>query len=286
MSGIDRNAHNMSGMLWEIERILKELHDNDKRLPKFLLMEYVSNILSKPHSGNFAEWQKYLSSIGYFNQVYTLDASNFGSPQKRVRTYMLSVLAPDEKRQRIVKAYFEAFNLEEAVPHEIKPLTAYLRTDYSVPIYKHEADLSNPNDTPSRKKILADNEVIFDGKAPTVKTIKTLTTKQDRNPTSGLLIYPEHTEGKSQYRNFTPRECFLLMGFDEDDFSVLLNNDFTIRKGRELYSREKYEKLAGNSIVVDVLIAIFKQVVELRDRLWAPTCLTVNGNERPYHKQE
>ena len=43
-SGIDRNAHNRSGMLWEVERILKELKELNKPLPKFLLMENVSNI--------------------------------------------------------------------------------------------------------------------------------------------------------------------------------------------------------------------------------------------------
>ena len=37
--GIDRNAHNRSGMLWEVERILKERVANQLELPKFLLME-------------------------------------------------------------------------------------------------------------------------------------------------------------------------------------------------------------------------------------------------------
>ena len=39
MSGIDRNAHNRSGMLWEVERILKEYELLNKPFPKFLLME-------------------------------------------------------------------------------------------------------------------------------------------------------------------------------------------------------------------------------------------------------
>ena len=106
MSGINRDAHNRSGMLWEVERLLKELHMGGKKLPKFLLMENVSNILSKPHRGNFAEWQQYLSSLGYINQVYTLNASHFGSPQTRIRTYMLSVLAPDIRRRLMVEQYF------------------------------------------------------------------------------------------------------------------------------------------------------------------------------------
>lgn len=285
MSGIDRDAHNRSGMLWEVERLLKELHSAGNKLPKFLLMENVSNILSKAHKGNFAEWQQYLSSLGYVNQVYTLDSSKFGSPQKRIRTYMLSVLAPDEKRKRIVTTYFGENDLEKMKAMEIKPLSGFLRTDYSQAVYKEEADCSNPNDTPSRRKIYEDNEVVFDGKKTTAKTINTLTTKQDRNPTSGLILYPSHAQGKSKYRNFTPRECFMLMGFDEKDFSILKESNFPIRQGRELYSREKMERLAGNSIVVDVLVSIFGQVIALKEMLWSSSYLPVNGKKRTYNKK-
>ena len=103
MSGIDRNAHNRSGMLWEVERILKEYVTLGKKLPNFLLMENVSNILSEAHRHNFKEWQDYLSSIGYVNQVYTLNAVNFGIPQTRERTYMISVLANTKEKKKEVK---------------------------------------------------------------------------------------------------------------------------------------------------------------------------------------
>lgn len=268
MSGIDRDANNRSGMLWEVERILKELRDAGRKLPKFLLMENVSNILSSTHRDNFSEWKGFLRALGYVNKVYTLDSSNFGSPQKRKRTYMLSVLCPDERRTRVVSEYFEKNDLEKADPMPVPPLENYLRTDYSVPKYKAEADLSNMNDTPSRRRIFEDNEIIYDGTKCTVEKIKTLTTKQDRNPTSGILLYPEHKEGKSEYRNITPRECFMLMGFDESDYEILMENSLSLNISKPLYARERCEKLAGNSIVVDVLMAIFKQVDEINELIW------------------
>ena len=58
-SGIDRDANNRSTSLWEIERILKEFVEIGKALPKFLLMENVSNILSSKHIKNFNEWQNF-----------------------------------------------------------------------------------------------------------------------------------------------------------------------------------------------------------------------------------
>ena len=45
-------------------------------------------------------------------------------------------------------------------------------------------------------------------------------------------------------------------------FLKLLNN-ISIKKNQFLYSKERCEKLAGNSIVVDVLMAIFKQVDDI-----------------------
>ena len=104
---------------------------------------------------------------------------------------------------------------------------------------------------------------MYDGKSCVLETVNTLTTKQDRHPTAGLVLYPEHGIGKSQYRNFTPRECFLLMGFDEQDYEILVQNNIRIKKNQFLYSKERCEKLAGNSIVVDVLMAIFKQVDDI-----------------------
>ncbi|SEU01138.1 DNA (cytosine-5-)-methyltransferase [Enterocloster clostridioformis] len=286
MSGIDRTANNRSGMLWEVERILKEMHEAKRKLPKFLLMENVSNILSKTHFGNFKEWQDFLEELGYVNKVYMLNAANFGSPQKRVRTYMLSVFCPDERRKKVVQSYFEKNDLEKQEPMKRRDIKTCFRTDYSIKQYKIEADISNMNDTPSRRKIFEDNEIVFDGIRFVTDSVNTLTTKQDRNPTSGLIVYPEHAPGKSIYRNFTPRECFLLMGFDEQDYESVAANNIFIRKDKLLYSRERFEKLAGNSIVVDVLVAIFAQVDQLNTMLWNGAYIPRNGEKRKYKKHK
>lgn len=267
MSGINRDANNRSGMLWEVERILKELVEAGRKPPQFLLMENVSNILSETHRYNFEEWKEYLTSIGYTHQVYTLNATNFGIPQKRVRVYMLSVYTKDVHKKERVERYFEKNNLERKAKKPTAPLVNFFRTDYTVAKYREEADISNPNFTPSRKRIFDDNEIIFDGEKATCVAVKTITTKQDRNPNSGLLRYKGNNINKAPYRNLTPRECFLLMGFDEQDFQALMDNDFEIKKNHLFFSREKLIKLAGNSIVVDVLEAIFTQVIYIKEHI-------------------
>lgn len=52
-------------------------------------------------------------------------------------------------------------------------------------------------------------------------------------------------------RKLTPRECFRLMGVDDSDIDKLLNSGIS---NAQLY------KMAGNSIVVDVLAAIFDKM--------------------------
>ena len=65
----------------------------------------------------------------------------------------------------------------------------------------------------------------------------------------------------------TPRECFMLMGFDEKDFQILVDNDFYIGKNKNFFVYSKLYKLAGNSIVVNVLEYIFKQVEYINDNI-------------------
>ena len=272
-SGIARNAHNRSGMLWEVERILLEMSEQDKELPRFLLMENVTNILSKTHKEDFGDWKATLENLGYYNHIYRLNSKNFGIPQKRERAYMISVLCKNNSTSiNSVKQYFEEHNLEKDEAKKLKQrdltLKDILCLDYkSVPKYKIEADASKPNDTLSRKKILEDNDMLYDGKKINEIIVNTVTTKQDRNPNSGLITYKNYARGKTKWRYLTPRECFKLMGFDESDFDKVISDNPMVTKSRRLYSTGKLIKLAGNSIVVDVLEAIFRQIMDINKNI-------------------
>ena len=119
--------------------------------------------------------------------------------------------------------------------------------------------MCQPNDTPSRKDIYEYNTKIYHNKKVLAQTVPTVTTKQDRHPNSGVIDYWNEKEGKSKFRYLTPRECFLLMGFDEEDYNNIVSNNFEHRK-RYFFNIEKLNRMAGNSIVVNVLEEIFKQV--------------------------
>ena len=79
-----------------------------------------------------------------------------------------------------------------------------------------------------------------DGLAPTVK--------ENHGTVTAVLDEP-----KLRIRKLTPKECFRLMGFDDRDIDILVENKIS---NTQLY------KMAGNSIVVDVLEAIFEMLTE------------------------
>ncbi|MFL0504197.1 DNA (cytosine-5-)-methyltransferase [Ureibacillus sp. 179-F W5.1 NHS] len=266
--GINRDANNRSTLIWEIERILKEYVKEDKDLPKFLLMENVSNILSTKHIKNFNEWQDFLEKLGYVNKIYTLDARNFGIPQSRVRTYMISVLAKNSEQANAINDYFIINNLENVYleKENVLPLEKFLRLDYSNEKYKLEAIESTPAFTESRKKIYENNVILAtDNVVNNSEYARTITTKQDRHPNSGIIEYNNQilTDINKRYRNLTPRECFLLMGFKEEQYDLLMANNIDIGNERKFLTHSKLIKMAGNSIVVQVLESIFKQIDEI-----------------------
>lgn len=274
-SGIKKNAHNRSGMLWEIERILQEMNKLSKNMPRFLLMENVPNILSTKHINDFNNWKSSLKKMGYFNHVYILDARNFGGLQKRRRAYMLSIYTKNnEKLNTLLKQYFITNNLEN---HKFNPSTStkpyklsqVLCLNYDNNKYRKEAISSMPNNTLSRKQIWKENTHLLDNNLkPKEILVDCITTKQDRNPNSGVIKMPKqfYIPGKTTWRYLTPREALMLMGFDRNDYDKILKLNILKNSKQYLYNNEKILKLAGNSIVVDVLQSLFLQILDIRSK--------------------
>lgn len=271
--GIDKNAHTRSGLLWEVERMLIERKRAHLDLPKFLLLENVTALEAKRHANNFKNWIVKLEKLGYINHINRLYAPNFGIPQHRKRLLMLSVYVGNDKKYKDkVLKYFKKHDLNSSsyvktLKIKKKSLSKFLKLDNDKKtIYYKEALLCQPNNTKSRKTIWNKNSKILDEKNRLKEMVQTITTKQDRHPNSGN-IYFNPKNGKSKFRFLTPRECFLLMGFDEKDFEILIKNNFYSRKNSYFFSRDKLYKLAGNSIVVNMLEAIFNQVIDLNNIL-------------------
>ena len=268
--GIDRNSGNRSSLLWEVERILWERKEEKKDMPRFLLLENVAALLTHRHKANFEEWQMILNQLGYTNQVYCLNALDFGLPQNRYRLLMLSVFTGDEpEKKAFVEQYFREHDLQmelyrSTLKIQKRELKEFLRTDYSDPVYYNEALECQPCDTLSRRKIWEGNLKIVDENGKIADHVATLTTKQDRDPNSGNLYMKPHGI-LGNYRYLTPRECIMLMGFDEKDYEKIVNNNVLLKKRNWAFTRDRIIRMAGNSIAVNVLVEVFRQMMDIHN---------------------
>ncbi len=231
--GMKKGSGTRSGLLWEIERILNELALL-KRLPKYLLLENVKTIKAKTFKDDLDQWLNFLSSIGYSNsECLIYNALDFGIPQDRERAFIISHLGkPLDIKQKIAEKMKErTYNIRN-----------FIMDDYNNPILKREANSAQLNKTPSRDVMWKINGKEIDDRT----IIRTITCNMDRTNTAALFKY---TGPKGDtYRRLTMREAFLLMGFTSEEYEKADSLNFSYRK---------LNKLIGNSIVVNVLAAIF-----------------------------
>lgn len=88
--GMAQGSNTRSSLLWQVERILKECKQNE--LPQVLLMENVIQVHSKKNLEDFNKWIQTLEELGYSNYWQDLNAKQYGIPQNRNRTFMVSIL--------------------------------------------------------------------------------------------------------------------------------------------------------------------------------------------------
>lgn len=238
--GMGKGSGTRSGLLWEIERILNELKE-ENRLPEYLLLENVKTIKSSTHINDLNQWLAFLESIGYqSDDCLILNSLDYGVPQDRERAFIVSHLG-------------DKLNLGEKIIRKKKPrafdIHDFILTDYdSDPVIRMEADTAQLNKTPSRDVMWKINGI---DPITSETTVRTITCNMDRTHTAALFKY-EGMKGDT-YRRLTLREAFLLMGFSTDEYLRAASLNFSYRK---------LNKLIGNSIVVNVLVAIFEAMFE------------------------
>jgi DNA (cytosine-5)-methyltransferase 1 len=187
---------------------------------------------------------------------------------------MISVFVGDDtNKERTVEEFFE-FKTKESIVEEFKnseyfkdtTIDELLRIDYQNKTLWNEAVECTPNDTVSRREIWDENpKLVLEGNIinPEYDVIRTITTKQDRNPNSGNLYFDCGIDGRGKFRYLTPRECFLFMGFTDEDYDNVIKNNPEVHKNSKLFPRDKLIRMAGNSIPVKLLEGVFYQIKQL-----------------------
>lgn len=240
--GMKKGSGTRSGLLWEIERILSELNE-ENRLPEYLLLENVKTIMSKSNEADLKEWLSFLEKLGYENdECMILNALDFAVPQDRERAFIVSHLGSKLNVKKDIKFKERKYEFKR-----------FFRNNYKIQKYKNEADIAQLNKTPSREQMWKINGRELNENT----TVRTITCNMDRTHCAALFPY-KGAKGNS-YRRPTIREAFLLMGFTEEEYERTEYLDFSYRK---------MNKLIGNAIVVDVLVAIFRAMFKEEEWLY------------------
>ncbi|WP_339008593.1 DNA cytosine methyltransferase [Fusobacterium varium] len=228
--GFDKEDNTRSGLLWEVERLLKA-----SEKPKYLLMENVKNLISKKFKPGFDKWCECLEEMGYTNYYQVLNAKDFGVPQNRERVFMVSILGEHkpylfpQKQETNIKFKDIAKSKLEVPEHILKSF--YNKKGVFKERFKtNKLDYSMCLTTKGAWSSITNNFYTDDYKKYTIKDIV------DNNIKCYVL---------------TPKECWRLMGWKDEQFEKIQGISNT-----QLY------KQAGNGIVVIVLEAIFKNLFQ------------------------
>lgn len=251
-AGGDEGSNTRSSLMWNSVEIIKRCK------PKVVIWENVKNVLSKSNIHNFEKYLDSLKNLGYTNYYKVLDAKDFGIPQNRKRIYVVSILDNNIEFSFPEGKEYEGtiFDILEQSEEKIK--NKYVLKEKFFLNFKDENDLKISEDVFNCKlgdKLVGDFR--YDKGIRIRKNIKspTLTCKTPSSFTSQPIIF-EKKNGEMTARNLTEKETFRLMGFSDEDYY----------KAEEANPRRLKHingviyKQAGNSIVVNVLMAIFKEL--------------------------
>ena len=239
--GGDEGSKTRSSLMWNTVEIIKHCK------PKYVIWENVKNVLSKKHKHNFDKYLKTLELLGYTNYWKVLNAKDYGVPQNRERVFVVSILG-------------------EHKPYEFpKPIKLEKRLKDILEIEIDDKYYLSEKVQKRFKQTKSDNgeNSIIGTTAPEFRTIGQRDLVYSKEGIMGTLVATDYKQpkqiletiqGDTSIRKLTPRECFRLMGLNDEDIDKI--------QMTKISDTQQY-KLAGNSIVVPVLEEIFKNLFKV-----------------------
>lgn len=251
--GFEEGSGTRSAILWHTKDAIKRLR------PKYLLQENVKTIITGNNKALFEKWANAVEKLGYKNYWQILDAVDFGVPQSRKRLFMVSV------RNDIEKPYIFPVG---------KPLMVRC-FDWLDDVYKSRLDHKenetirlNYNDHVNGYVGIRCMEFrAYDvrGVFPCVTASFLPLLAIPFDATAEKYWIPEvngidrvEVDKKCWcYRYMTAREMLRFMGLKPDEQDAIIETGLT---------RSNINLVAGNSIVVQVMQAIFSNMFPKQGR--------------------
>ena len=281
--GKQRGLEDTRGTLfYEYARLIKEIQ------PKVFIYENVRAVISHDEGKTWKKMQEVFSELGYKYSHAVLNAKDYGIPQNRERIFVVGFrndIAPhvefafpdpiplnkkmkDFLLDNAPGGYFLPKKGVEFVTKEKNLEKRYTQIDGDVQLcqkknqqFNWHGDFVFQSEEDAQANCITDLEKYFLSEKVRKYVLSSGTKNFYSKPAVDLDIarpllttmHKMHRAGVDNYvttqgrlRKLTPRECLRLMGFC-DDFKIVVSDT-------SMYQQ------AGNSIVVDVLLAILKNI--------------------------
>lgn len=235
-------------LFFDYARIIKECH------PKVFIYENVRGLLSHNGGNTIKTMLEVLESLNYsIISPQILNASDFGIPQKRRRLFIIGFrndlnYSPFSFPKKIELQYTMQDFLEDNCAE------GYFNFDKSNGQLLLQKKKGKPNDkfilTPAvQEYVLASGTKNFKTSTeidlPVARTLMKMMTQHHR---AGVDNYITVSKNPLRIRQLSDREALRLMGFP-DTFNIVVSSMQMLRQ-------------AGNSMVVDVMMSLIKQIVK------------------------
>lgn len=265
IAGLQKGITNgkRSSLFFEVVRLLHEVENK----PKYIIFENVKNLLSIEQGGAMLKLLNSLDGAGYDAEWKVYNSKNYGVPQNRQRVYIVG-------RNRAVRGH-EVLPVPRESTAVIKQIgnlintTSFGGNHQRGRVYSLDGispTLNIGGDTQPKIAFIDGTK----GRPLPTEVARTLTTRynnglSNRNGEKSFII-KAFTDDKGNVnfarpisiRKLTPRECFRLQGFTDEDFD----------KAQAVNSNSQLYKQAGNAVTVNVVQAIGESIMDIERRFY------------------
>lgn len=262
VSGLGKGGEEGSGtrssLMWYYVRLIAQTK------PKIVIWENVAAVINNKHNHTYRKFYLTLSSLGYRVHAGILNSKFFNLPQNRVRIFVVAIRKDLNLHFTFPHGYDSGIRikhmLQQKVPDkyfcktfdDVEPYNKVFNHTHCIMQYGHLKDTT----------FKQTNEVLsIDG------IFDCLTTK------IGNYIIDDRVPREKPIRHLMPIESLQFMGFEKKDY-FKCRYRYIRRKGKAMHqpyvSEGDIYVQAGNSIAVNVLMALFGQIygIEWREKVF------------------
>lgn len=276
--GLVKGSGTRSSLLWECEKAI------EIKRPAYLLLENVKGLITEEMKPHFFEWLKILENLGYCNYWKVMNAKDYGIPQNRERVFVVSIRNDiNLKRDILEPNMFERLTYEFPKPFDNGlRLKNMLESEVAEKYYLSDKTINQILNWKSFKNPFKDNlyykngndivnciakrgedlnsgmKLIYENKLENIIPCQLGNSEKrgnfiGKNNQAAFTIKKTNANGiiiQNRIRRLTPLEVWRLFGFAESDYNKI----------RPHFLDTQIYKLCGNSIVVNCLELIFKNL--------------------------